>query len=133
MYRTPADKYYLQLFLRQPDQEYPQAQDIRGCGTKCTLDELYQVYEQLIPGEIEIECGLNETVEPNQIDVSDQQMILDVPSKYSAQHSPNSFLITENGPIFLIVMCNLCLFWILFTKFYYKNHLKRVKYTVFKI
>lgn len=134
MYKTPQNTYYLQLFLRQPDEEYPKAQNIRECGTKCTLDEFYKVYEPLIPGEFEIECGLNETEELNQFNMSDPQKILDMSSKFGERHSPNSTIINVNGSIFLIVICNLCLLCILFSKFYYKNRLKkRVKYTVYKI
>lgn len=95
MYKTPQNTYYLQLFLRQPNQEYPKAEEIRRCGKKCTLDEFYKVYEKLIPDEFEIECGVNK---------KDEQNILDVPRK---QGSSNSAAINEISRISSIFLCSL--------------------------
>lgn len=135
MYKTPQNTYYLQLFLRQPGQEYPKAQEIRGCGTKCTLDEFYKVYEQLIPDKFEIECGVKETDASNPLKKStDQQKAVDTPSKIDEQSCLLSAAISVNSCIFLIVLCNLCLFWKLFNKFYCKNRMNnRIKYNVFKV
>lgn len=129
MYKTPQNKYYLQLFLRQPGEEYPEAREIRECGTKCTLDEFYKVYEQLIPGKFEIECGIKGTNES-----TDQQKVMAAPSNIDEHRCPNSTAISVNSCIFLIVMCNLWLFWKLFNKFYYKNRRNnRLRYSVYKV
>lgn len=129
MYKTPQNTYYLQLFFRQPNEEFPKAQEIRGCGTKCTLNEFYKVYEQLIPDKFEIECGVKETGES-----TDQHKVVETSSKVDEQRYPNAITISVNSCIFLIVMCNLWLFWKLFIKFYYKNRSSnRTKYNVFKV
>lgn len=58
MYKTPKDRYYLQLFLRQPGDENPQPEKIKECGTKCSLRKFYKIYDELIPDEFEVECGV---------------------------------------------------------------------------
>lgn len=135
MYKTPQNTYYLQLFLRQPGQEHPKPKNIQGCGTKCALDELYKVYEQLIPGDFEVECEqLNETEQSSQFDSSDQQNTLDTHSKINVKSSRNSVAINVNSCIFLIVIFNLWLFYKLFSKFYYKNRMSsRTRYNVIKV
>lgn len=136
MYKTPQNKYYLQLFLRQPGEEHPKAREIRGCGTKCTLDEFYKVYEQLIPGKFEIECGLIKRAdESSKLNKStDQQKVVDMPSKTDGHKYPNSIAISVNSCIFLIVLCNLWIFWKLFNKFFYKNGSNNsVRYSVYKV
>lgn len=93
----------MQLFLRQPDQEYPKARDIPGCGEKCTLEEFSKVYEKLIPDEFEIECGVDEIDEANQTDTPDQTNGPD------EQGSSSANAISGNSCKFSIVLCSLWL------------------------
>ena len=92
MYKTLKDEYYLQIFLRKPDEEYPKAEEILGCGKKCTLDKFYEVYKELIPDEFEIECGVNQ------------------------ECGMNSAVINENSCMFSIVLYSLCFINKLFSK-----------------
>lgn len=109
MYKTPQNTYYLQLFLRQPDQEHPQAESIRGCGTtgtKCTLDEFYKVYGELIPDEFEIECGVKKS---NQTYEVDNETTTILHPNEPARH--NAVATNENSAIFSIVACSLLFVW----------------------
>lgn len=41
--------------------EDPPAVEIPGCGgKKCTIDEIYEGYKELIPGEFDVECGVKQ-------------------------------------------------------------------------
>lgn len=64
MYKTPEDKYYLQIFLRQPDDENPKPENIKKYGNKFSPEQFYEVYRELIPGEFDLECGLKKPGNP---------------------------------------------------------------------
>lgn len=111
MYKTPQDKYYLQLFFRQPDQEYPKPEHVEGCGEKCTIEELYKVYDHLIPDQsFEKACG----VKKNQPDQPE------TPNEPDEHGKPNSATINANGHISSIVLCSLWFIRKLFSKFHYE-------------
>lgn len=49
------------MFFRKPDEmdsEYPSPLDLPGCGKKWTLNQFYNVFDKLIPGDYQTECSL---------------------------------------------------------------------------
>lgn len=44
------------MFYRKSDEENPSPLNIPNCGTKCTLDQLYELYSEIIPTDFESEC-----------------------------------------------------------------------------
>lgn len=51
--RANSSNYYVQLFYRRDEFEDVPPLKFRKCGTKCTLDELYQMYANILPDESE--------------------------------------------------------------------------------
>lgn len=56
VYRNSEGKHYLQIFLREANQDFPEPREIPGCGKSCSLEQFYSIYEELIPGKFEDEC-----------------------------------------------------------------------------
>lgn len=58
LYKTPENKYYIQLFYRKAGEENPLPISLPGCGDKYTLEHFLSVYENLIPDDSnsDIEC-----------------------------------------------------------------------------
>lgn len=47
-------EYYVQLFYRNNKQEIVEALEIPNCGgTKCRLEQFYEVYKDILPAEFE--------------------------------------------------------------------------------
>lgn len=57
LYKTADDEYYIQMFYRKPDEEYPKPVPLK-CGERWTLEQFYAVYKKIIPGDFETECAL---------------------------------------------------------------------------
>lgn len=62
--------------MRQPDVENPLPTTIPGCGEKCTIEQFYEVYKELIPGTFEDECELNGSDKPNSAAINGNCCIL---------------------------------------------------------
>ncbi|XP_055296463.1 prostatic acid phosphatase-like [Sitodiplosis mosellana] len=56
LYKNDENEHYIQMFYRKSDVEKPSPLNIPNCGEKCTLDRLYELYSELIPGDFETEC-----------------------------------------------------------------------------
>lgn len=56
LYSTEKGEYYIQIFYRKEDEENLQPLNIPGCGEKCTLEQFYDLYEDIIPDDFEKEC-----------------------------------------------------------------------------
>lgn len=56
LYKNGENEHYIQIFYRKSDVENPLPLNIPNCGTKCSLDRLYELYSDLIPGDFETEC-----------------------------------------------------------------------------
>lgn len=57
LYRTIDNQFYLQLTYRRNDM--PMLLRFPRCGTKCSIEDLRQMYQEIIPaGEFEEECRL---------------------------------------------------------------------------
>lgn len=61
MYKASDNGHYIQIFYRKSNEEELSAMNIPKCGTKCSLDRLYELYNEIIPGDHDIECGLSAT------------------------------------------------------------------------
>lgn len=51
-----GDSQYVQLFYRNSTADNLKPINIPGCGTKCPLDQLYDIYSDVIPLDVEKEC-----------------------------------------------------------------------------
>lgn len=58
LYRKDDGQHYMQFVYRKPGVEYPEPMDIPGIGQKWTLDQFYEVFEKIIPGDYDEECKL---------------------------------------------------------------------------
>lgn len=109
MYKTPKDRYYLQLFLRQPGDENPKAEEIKECGEKCSLSKFYEIYDKLIPDSFEKECGVKKD-DPNVTDKPTDKPKTDKPTDApKPTEAPGSGVasINGNGSVISIVLCTL--------------------------
>lgn len=112
MYKTSDGKYYLQLFLRQPGDENPQAQKIKKCGKKCTLNDWYEIYDKLIPDEFEVECGVKKPKKDRPEEPDDKPGKTSTPPPPTSTPPPkghNSAATNGNGRTFSILLCSLWL------------------------
>lgn len=106
MYKTFDGKYYLQLYLRQPGDENPKPEKIKKCGKKCSLKDFYKIYDELIPGEFEVECGVKKPKKDKP----------EEPEKPEGDKTPkpptnghNAAATIENSRTFSIILCSLWL------------------------
>ncbi|XP_031636521.1 uncharacterized protein LOC116349294 [Contarinia nasturtii] len=53
-----SDDYYVQLFYRKSNEENPVPLNFPNCGTKCSLDRLFELYRDILPSDPETECKL---------------------------------------------------------------------------
>lgn len=55
MYRrgSTIDDYYIQIFYRKFEFEDVAPLEIPGCGTKCSLKDLYKLYADILPTDSE--------------------------------------------------------------------------------
>lgn len=52
-------EHYVQIFFRKTRDEYVPPLEIPGCGTRCSMDQLYEIYASMIPThDFETECRL---------------------------------------------------------------------------
>ncbi|KAJ6648315.1 Testicular acid phosphatase like [Pseudolycoriella hygida] len=58
LFVTKEKEYYMQIFYRQANEEYPKSLNLPGGSDKFTIDEFYKLYANLIPGEFEVESVL---------------------------------------------------------------------------
>lgn len=49
------DDYYVQMYYRNSTAENLSPMEIPGCGTKCTITQLYEVYNEVLPTSFD-EC-----------------------------------------------------------------------------
>lgn len=56
LYKNGEHEHYIQIFYRKSDVENLSPLNIPNCGTKCSLNRLYELYSDLIPGDFETEC-----------------------------------------------------------------------------
>lgn len=56
LYKNGDDKYYIQIFYRRFDEEHPLALNIPACGRKCSFEIFKELYDEIIPGDFELEC-----------------------------------------------------------------------------
>lgn len=52
MYRHNSE-YYIQIFYRKNEFEDVPPLEIPGCGTKCSLHDLYKLYADILPAHSE--------------------------------------------------------------------------------
>lgn len=55
LYET-SNGHYIQLFYKNSAADDLILFEIPGCGTKCTIDQLYALYEDILPSNYETEC-----------------------------------------------------------------------------
>lgn len=58
LYKTSEGENYIQIFYRKSQEENPTLMNIPNCGSKCTLDRLFELYNEIIPGDHDAECRL---------------------------------------------------------------------------
>lgn len=58
LYKSSQNEHYLQLFYRKSGEEILVPMEIPNCGTKCTLNQFYATFKDIIPGNYEEECRL---------------------------------------------------------------------------
>lgn len=58
LYKPNENEHYMQIFYRKSNEEHPEPLKLPGCGDRFTMDQFYDLYEHLIPGEFENECKL---------------------------------------------------------------------------
>lgn len=51
LYKSGEGEHYFQIFYRKLNEEYPSPMKIPGCGAKCTLEQFYDLYKDIIPDE----------------------------------------------------------------------------------
>ena len=56
LYKTDQNEFYIQVFYRKSEEEYPAPMEIPNCGVKCPLAKFYEVYSEIIPGDFYAEC-----------------------------------------------------------------------------
>lgn len=117
MYKTKENKYYLQLFFRQPNREFPDPEAIEKCGKKCTIEEFFEVKEEVIPDKpFEEACKLDDNpdkpVDPEKPDPEKPNP--EKPGKGDKPGKPNdkpdkqnSASINSSGQMFSIILCSL--------------------------
>ncbi|KAJ6647741.1 Lysosomal acid phosphatase [Pseudolycoriella hygida] len=59
LYKTSQNEYYIQIFYRSLEEEYPQPLNIPECGVKCTIRQFYDLYHDIIPGDFDTECRID--------------------------------------------------------------------------
>lgn len=57
LYKTDENDHYIQIFYRKSNEEELSPMNIPNCGTKCSLNRLYELYRDLIPGDHDVECS----------------------------------------------------------------------------
>lgn len=129
MYRTRKDKYYLQLFLHQPDDPNPKAEEIKECGKKCSLRRFYKIFDAIIPDDFEKECrGKKDDTDPTdkpEKTTTESPDSTDEPTKPTKRTKPpgggtGAAAVNGNGRVFSIILCSLWFIRKLFSKFYYE-------------
>lgn len=60
-----SGSHYVQLFYKNSTTEDLTPMNIPKCGTKCSLDELYDIYSDILPSDVESECSLKAINPPN--------------------------------------------------------------------
>lgn len=58
LYKSKKNEHYFQLFYRKSNEESPEPMEIPGCGEKCTLEQFYDLYKEIIPDDFDSECRL---------------------------------------------------------------------------
>ncbi|XP_031629368.1 prostatic acid phosphatase-like isoform X2 [Contarinia nasturtii] len=59
LYEVDGNEHYIQVFYRKSNEEFLAPLNIPNCGEKCSLDQLYKLYNDIIPDcDHDIECGL---------------------------------------------------------------------------
>ena len=59
LYKTVDDEHYIQIFYRKSDEEELSPMHIPNCGEKCSLDQFQAIYNDIIPGDFDMECRLS--------------------------------------------------------------------------
>lgn len=59
LFKTNENQHYIQIFYRRYDEEELVPLNIPHCGEKCALDQFYAIYDDIIPGDFDIECRLS--------------------------------------------------------------------------
>lgn len=60
LYKSEQNEYYIQIFYRKAQEEYPMPMNIPGCGRRCPLNRFYDVYKAIMPDSFDAECKLTE-------------------------------------------------------------------------
>lgn len=58
LYKTDTNEHYIQLFYRKCGEETLSAMNIPNCGEKCTLNKFYELYNDIIASDFDLECAL---------------------------------------------------------------------------
>lgn len=58
LYKSNENEHYLQLFYKNSDDEHLLPLNITKCGEKCPLNQFYELFRHIIPGDFDIECRL---------------------------------------------------------------------------
>lgn len=56
LFKTPENRYYVQLFYRKPDVEDPEPLNLPGVGETYTVEQFLSVHKDIIPGDFKTEC-----------------------------------------------------------------------------
>lgn len=51
-----SDSHYIQLFYRNSTTDDLAPMNIPNCGTKCSLNKLYELYREIMPSDYKTEC-----------------------------------------------------------------------------
>lgn len=64
LYKSKDGEKYVQIFYRKSQEENLSPMNIPKCGEKCSLDKLYDLYNAIMPGDHQTECGLQPPCNP---------------------------------------------------------------------
>lgn len=60
LYKTDDNENYIQLFYRRFEEEELSPLDIPRCGVKCSIQQFYEKFNEIIPGDFDSECQLSQ-------------------------------------------------------------------------
>lgn len=60
LYTTEANEHYIQLFYRRFEEDELLPLDVPRCGVKCSIQQFYEKYIDIIPNDFSSECQLSQ-------------------------------------------------------------------------
>ena len=58
LYKTAENEHYIQIFYRRFEEEALVPLNLPRCGLKCSIEQFYEKYNDIIPNDFSSECKL---------------------------------------------------------------------------